>query len=156
MFKSSAPAAVPVPEPVVSPVELIPISVLALDLSEAPAGWLVELRRRGIEISVDGVGRLAVTADVARQLLEEERAAEARREAAMARNEAKAAAAYEEFRGRLWTGLSAEFMPAGVQPAQAMLQASRDAQPKRTSPLEDAFSGETMTFHAWPSEAEAS
>ncbi len=48
-------------------------------------------------------------------------------------------------------GIPADAVPVGVHPSTAMLQAAHDAQPRRQSLVEEAFSnpGET-TFHPMP------
>jgi hypothetical protein len=71
--------------------------------------------------------------------------------------EQQAIAADMERRSQLWQGLSAEFMPPDVLPAAAMLQASRDAQPKRRSMVEDLLGRhDEMVFHPIVDAAEAS
>jgi hypothetical protein len=48
----------------------------------------------------------------------------------------------------------ADHMPPGVAPAAVMLQASRDAQPKRTSVLQEALAdSETLTLYRMRSES---
>ena len=74
---------------------------------------------------------------------------------AIARNEQRAIEADRLHRSQIWQGLPADSLPVGVAPAAAMLQAARDDQPKRQSPMEEAFSGKSMTYHAWPSEDES-
>ena len=51
---------------------------------------------------------------------------------------------------QIWTGLSADAIPAGVHPATAMLEAAQQTRPKRTTPLEEALSGESMVYHTLP------
>jgi hypothetical protein len=89
-------------------------------------------------------------------LLEEAREHEARVAAAMARNEAKAVAAWDEFRGKLWRGLDATELPVGVSAGDAMAEAARESVPKRQSVIEEALTGTGVTYHQWPDEAEAS
>jgi hypothetical protein len=154
VFKS-APAAVPVPQPVeAAQNELVPLSVLVLELDLQPAGgWRAYLEGRGIAVVTDGIGRLALSCDDARLLVGEQRAAEARRQEALARNEQRTIEAYERWRGQLWQELSAAALPEGVSAGDAMAQAARDGLPKRRSPLEEALSNSPeMTYHAWPSE----
>ena len=63
-----------------APAEPIPLSVLTLDLAEPPIeGWAAYLAGRGVELTLDDVGRLAVSRSDARMLLTEKREAEARR-----------------------------------------------------------------------------
>jgi hypothetical protein len=136
--------------------DLIPISVIALDLAEPPAGgWIAYLTSRGIPIVLDHIGREAIDSADARQLLDERREAEVRRREAIARNEQRAIEADRLHRSQIWQGVPADSLPVGVAPAAAMLQSAKDAQPKRESPMEEAFAGETMRYHAWPSEDES-
>jgi hypothetical protein len=145
-----------VPPVVADPPDLIPLSVLSLDLDVAPAGgWEHYLTGRGIPIVSDHIGREAIDSADARQLLDERREAEVRRREAIARNEQRAIEADRLHRSQIWQGLPADSLPVGVAPAAAMLQAARDDQPKRQSPMEEAFSGKSMTYRAWPSEDES-
>jgi hypothetical protein len=153
MFRSTATAPPAELDDVVDPASLVPLSILELDIPSPPTGWLIELDRRHIEVLDDDLGRLAITRSDARRLLWEHREAEAvRREAAERQREAierRAIEADQEFRARLWQGMPADHMPAGVAPAQVMFAADRDAQPRRVSPLQEALanSGE-LTFHS--------
>jgi hypothetical protein len=59
-----------------------------------------------------------------------------------------ATAELEELRrAQLRGGVSADMVPAGVLPATAMLQAVRDAQPRRRTPLEEALGGGGLVYH---------
>jgi hypothetical protein len=158
MFRS-APVAEPPHDEVISTVdkEPVPLSVLALDLAEPPAGgWTAYISSRGIPIVEDHIGRPAISSADAKQLLDEKHESEARRQEAIQRNEQRAIAAYEQQRASIWTGLPADSLPVGVTAGSAMAQAALDAQPKRQSPMEEALSGESMTYHAWPNEDESS
>jgi hypothetical protein len=129
------------------PADLVPLSVLALDLA-APSvgGWPAYLAGRGIAVVPDDIGRLAVSRDDARRLITERREAEARgREAA----ERQAVELDRQWRAQLWGGVPADHLPPGVAPAAAMLQAARDAQPRRTTPLQEALSNSgELTYHS--------
>ena len=46
----------------------------------------------------------------------------------------------------IWRGPAVD-LPYGVSPSSAMLQAARDAQPKRMGVLQEALAGESMTYH---------
>jgi hypothetical protein len=132
--------------------EPIPLSILELDLPAPTIGWAAGLAEKGVDIVTDDLGRLCVARADARRLFDEQREHEARVREALARNEAAAVAAYEQQRASIWAGLPADSLPVGVAPAAAMLQSAKDAEPKRQSPLEEAFSGKSMTYHAWPNE----
>jgi hypothetical protein len=149
VFKS-APA--PVAASVVEPAgDLIPVSVLALDLNLPSNGsWLDYLASKGVEVTDDDLGRPSVSRDDARRLLAEQTLAEARRREMWAQQEAAAVEADRVRRAQIWGGLHWTELPDGVHPAAAMLQSAKDAEPKRVSPLEEALSGETATFHPWP------
>lgn len=65
-------------EPVpVDPAGLVPLSVLALEVPEPRGGW----ESRGVAVTVDDIGRRAVTRAEARRLLAEHAAEEERRRA---------------------------------------------------------------------------
>jgi hypothetical protein len=137
--------------------DFVPVSLLALDLADEPpaGGWIAYLAGRGIPIVSDHIGRPSIDSADARQLLDERREAEVRRREAIARNEQRAIEAYEQQRASIWTGLPADSLPVGVSAGDAMAQAAQDAQPKRQSPMEEAFSGKSMVYHAWPNEDDA-
>jgi hypothetical protein len=66
---------------------LIPLSVLGLDLAPSTAGWAADLAARGFSVELDDVGRLAVSREVARQLMAEKRESEQKaRDAGVARD----------------------------------------------------------------------
>jgi hypothetical protein len=148
------------PAPVeVPPADLIPLSVLGLDVAEPITGWEPFLTVRNIVVVSDDVGRKAVSRDDARTLIAEHRAqceaAEARRREVAARNEERAVAADQALRAALPKGLPWWEFPDGVSPVQAWAQAEKDAQPKRTSLLEEALSNSgTLTYHPLPSTPE--
>jgi hypothetical protein len=155
MFRSTVPAAEPAYDEV-DLVSLIPISQLELDLPAPSVGWLIELDRRHVTVLTDDIGRPAIARSDARQLFDEHREAEARRREAAERREREAIEANRLWRSQVWTGLPADSLPVGVGAGAAMAQAARDDQPKRQSPMEEALSGESMTYHAWPNEDESS
>jgi hypothetical protein len=147
-----APAVLDPADPAVDP---IPLSVLALDLATPTIGWEHYCSDRNIAIVRDDLGRDCINRVDARQLFAEHAAAEERRRAVMARVEQQAIAADQARRAQIWGGLPADSLPVGVSATDAMVAAARDAQPKRQSPMEEAFSGESMTYHAWPNEDES-
>ena len=72
-----------------------------------------------------------------------------RRREAIARNEQRAIEADRLHRSQIWQGVPADSLPVGVAPAAAMLQAARDAEPRRQTPLEAALSNNSeMTYHS--------
>ncbi len=150
MFRN-LPAAVPPPVVVDPPPELIALSVLELELAAPDAGWAAHLADRGISITIDDIGRAAVTRDDARRLFTEKREAETRAREHAAAVERQAIEADRQWRAALAGGIPAYQIPDGVAPAAAMLQAAHDASPRRASLVEEAFTnpGET-TFHPMP------
>jgi hypothetical protein len=152
MFKTT-PAAEPAPI-VTPPADLVPISHLALDLPEPSVGWLIELDRRHIDVLVDDIGRKAISRSDARGLLDERREDELRRQEAAARNEARAVEQDRLRRASIWRGLPAVDLPVGVSASSAMLQAAKDSEPKRMSPLQEALSGESLTYHSYQTSPE--
>jgi hypothetical protein len=148
MFKS-LPAAVP--PVVVSSDDLIPISHLSLDLDASPAGgWDAYLDGRGIPVVFDDIGRMAVARDDARQLLTEKREREAEQARRRKLAEAQAVADDQIRRAAIWQGVPADLIPPGVSAASVMLQASKEAQPKRQSVLQHAL-GNSGNWFSIPS-----
>ena len=121
MFRT-APAAEPAHD-VKIPADLIPISHLELDLPAPVEGWAVFLAGRGVEVTLDDIGRMSVSRGDARQLLTERRQAEVRRREKAAELERQAVEHDRQRRAQLWGGIPAYAIPPGVAPAAAMLQA---------------------------------
>jgi hypothetical protein len=59
-------------------------------------------------------------------------------------------------RASIWRGIAADMIPVGVSPAQAMVQAERDARPRRRSVLEDSLSNSGTVFYPIQHEADES
>ena len=117
MFKS-APAAVPATEPVEAVRdERIPLSHLGLDVPVSQEGWPVYLGRRGISFGPDAIGRDSISHGDARRLLDEYRADQLRRQAALKVQEAAAVEADQLRLAGIWKGVSADEIPVGVHPA---------------------------------------
>jgi hypothetical protein len=130
---------------------LVPLSHLELDLPAPAVGWATELAARGIEVLVDDVGRASISRVDVRQLLTEQREQRETSDRKRAEAERQAVQADQRFRATLWAGLPADHLPVDVAPAAAMFQASRDAQPKRLTPLQEALAGDSLTYHPLPS-----
>jgi hypothetical protein len=153
MFRT-APAAEPAHDMEVPP-DVIPLSHLELDLPTPVEGWTVFLATRGIEVTLDDIGRMAVARDDARLLLTEKRERQAEQARRRKLAEAQAVADDQIRRAQIWQGIPADDLPPGVAPAAVMLQASKDARPKRTSVLQEALAGsETLTYRPLPASAE--
>ena len=147
MFRNTATATEPAPVEV-EPVDLIPLSVLELDLSAPTTGWEPFLAVRGIGIVSDDVGRDAVSRDDARTLLAEKREGERRAREAAAAAERQAVEADRVRRASIWGGIPAIDLPPDVSAASAMFAADKAAQPKRVSVLQHALSNsEGLVFH---------
>jgi hypothetical protein len=155
MFKS-APAAEPAPDVEVA-ADVIPLSHLELDLPTPVEGWTVFLAARGVEVTLDDIGRMAVARVDARQLLTEQRDRDAEQVRRRKLLEAQQVADDQIRRASIWGGLSADLIPPGVTPAAAMVAADKAAQPKRQSVLQHALAntGE-MVFHPIRDEGDAS
>jgi hypothetical protein len=69
--------------------QLIPLSVLQLDLDSPTTGWPAYLAARGVSILEDDIGRSAIARADARQLFVERRESEVRRREVAARNDAE-------------------------------------------------------------------
>jgi hypothetical protein len=151
---NKATGAEPAPDVEAPSEELIPVSHLALDLREVNPGYL---NAHGIEVVDDGIGRPSIHRHDARRLLIEQRENEVRMAEHRAAAEKAAVEADQQRRAQLWGGIPSDYLPPGVAPAAVMLQAVRDTQPKRMSPLQEALAGESLTFHSFaptPEEAE--
>jgi hypothetical protein len=130
------------------PPDLIPLSVLELDLLPPATGWSAYLAGRGIAVEVDDIGRLAVGRAVARELLQEQ--AEQRAVADRKRVEAEQRAIEQDRqrRAQLPAGIPADRVADGLTPAMAMMAADLDAaRPRRVTPLQEALSQGTLTYH---------
>jgi hypothetical protein len=152
MFKAAAAA---VEAPVVFRDESpVPLSHLQLDLGEPAEGWRPFLADRHIEVVVDDLGRLSVARDDVRRLFDEHHDNEERKAQRRKLAEAQAVADDQIRRAQIWGGAPAV---EGVSAAALMLQADKDAQPKRRSVLQEALAGsETLTYHPLPKSDEAS
>jgi hypothetical protein len=127
----------------------IPLSHLGLDLPVPTIGWLTYLGNIGVEVLSDDVGRPAISRTDARRLIAEHHDNEVRKAEKRAAAEKRAIEDDQRFRAQFWSGVPADRLPPDVHPAAVMLQASREAQPKRMSPLQEALSGESLTFHSF-------
>jgi hypothetical protein len=135
---------------------LIPLSILELDLAEAPrSGWAAYLAGQGISIEFDDVGRRAISRGDAKKLLDQQRQAEIRRQDQLARLEQQAVEADELRRAQIWKGVPADSLPVGVSASDAIVAAAKDAQPKRVTPFQEALAGESLTYHTWGNENES-
>jgi hypothetical protein len=130
--------------------ELVVLSHLQLDLPAPADGWTVFLAGRGIEVLTDDIGRLSVSRSDAKRLFDERRELEARRAEFIARADAAAIEFDRARRRELFSGIPADRIPVGARPAEAMLAAARDAQPRRQSVLQHALSNEdALEFHPY-------
>jgi hypothetical protein len=153
MFRAAPADIVSIPD---APVELIPLSILRLDLDPGEP-WHVFLGARGIRFVPDGIGRDSITAGDAQRLLAERREHELRRQRHLAVIEADAIEADRRFRASLPRGLPESAFAGDATYGELVAAAELAGVPKRTSPLEEALSNSgELTYHAWPNEAEAS
>jgi hypothetical protein len=153
MFHSTVTAPAP-PADTVEPADPIPLSHLALDIDGPTVGWTAYLTGRGIEVLTDDIGRPAIARADARQLLDEQRENEARRQEVVRRQEQQFIEADQRRRSQLWGGLHWTEIPPGVSAAEMWAQAEKDARPRRRSVLEDALSNSGTTLHSLPGQDE--
>ena len=149
MFRSPV-ADPPADHVVVDPPELIPLSVLALDLL-APADWSAFLADRGIEIVLDDIGRAAISRSDARRLFDEQRENEARKAEMRAAAEKRAVEADQRFRASLGVGVPASAFAGFETYGQAVASHELDRQQyrPRASVAEDLLSNDgSITFHS--------
>jgi hypothetical protein len=118
---------------------LIPLSQLELDLPAPMGDWEAELRRRGVPVAEDDIGRKAISRRAAGQLIAEARESAARARELAARNDQM----LELQRQTILTGIPAALLGYSEDPARELtlngMQADRDSQPRRRSPVEDAL-----------------
>jgi hypothetical protein len=125
-----------------------------VDEPNVVGGWTAYLTGRGIPIVLDHVGRSAISSADAKQLLDERREAEARRLEVLQRQEQQAIEQDRARRAHIWTGIPAIDLPYAVSASSAMLAAAHDARPKRTTVLEEALAGESLTYHGYQTSPE--
>ena len=134
----------------VAPEELVPLSVLELDLPTPGEGWAAYFADRGISITIDDIGRASVARSDARQLLTEKRKAEARGREKAAELERQAIEADQLRRAQLGVGVPASALN-GMSYAEAVQSMELDSVPyrRRTSVVEDLLSNDrsSLTFH---------
>ena len=95
MFRTAAPAAEPAPVVMDSPPsDLIPLSVIKLDLPEPGEGWGAFLAARDVDVKTDDIGRPSVTRATARMLIAEHASNEAKK--ALLRQDAERRAVEED------------------------------------------------------------
>jgi hypothetical protein len=146
------PAPVVPSEQLVPPVELVPLSVLALDLPAPGDGWSAFLAGRGIEVVTDDIGRASISRGDAKMLFDEQRELAQRRAEALRRADAAAEEFDRQRRAQLFAGIDASLVPAGMSAASAMLLAGHDDRPRRRSPVAEALDGQGMTYHSYESD----
>ena len=134
--------------------ELIPLSILELDLPAPGNGWAAGLAEHGIAIVLDDLGRASIPRAAARELFEARRAAEAKAREIAEATERQVVEADRQFRAGLPRGAAWWEIPDGVHPATAMLQQAKDAEPRRTPSQVEWLFGEadTMVYHEFPAE----
>jgi hypothetical protein len=138
--------------------DLIPLSVLELDLPTPVIGWSAYLSGRGVAVELDDIGRLSVSRDTARELLTEQqqqREASARK---MAEAERRAIEQDERRRASLPRGIPAGQVRVGLTAAEAMVATDPDLarRPRRRSVLEEQLAGGGLVFHPLGPDDEAS
>jgi hypothetical protein len=150
MFRSPVAADPPTPVDVEPPAELVPLSHLQLDLPAPGEGWPVHLAHRGVEITLDDLGRASIARADARRLFSERREAEARSRERAADLERQMVERDRQFRASLGRGIPADAIPHGMTYAEAVVSAELDSQVYRpkASVIADALDNGGMTFHS--------
>jgi len=120
--------------------QLVPVSVLALDMP-ARAGGSLDLS--DVAVTVDDLGRPAVSRADARLLLAEYRAVVAREAERLRRHreeaERLAVERDEQFRAQLHPGLPASMFAEGENPIAVQIAAEKAADPRRRSMQEELW-----------------
>jgi hypothetical protein len=162
MFNKTAAPVIELPAPQVTPTEdLIPVSVIALELpAPTVGGWDAFLSNRGVEVLTDDIGRLAVSRSDARLLIAEQVEAETRRREAMQRQERKFIEADRLRLARLGRGMPASMIPDGMSAADAMMideYASRPPSVREQLWGQELGGSQTsMVYQSFPSEQDES
>jgi hypothetical protein len=102
------------------------------------------------EVVFDDLGRRWVTRGTARRLFVERAELEARQREAQERQDA--AFVEKAATNPVWTGIPASLVPDGVLPVSAILQAAKDAGPRRRSVLEHALADRDGAIEFFPIE----
>jgi hypothetical protein len=144
------------PHDVAVPPDLIPLSILTLDLNPSPLAWDAYLAGRNIPIVLDHIGRSAISSADARQLLDERREDELRQARIRQAAEQRAVEQDQQWRAQLPAGIAWHQIPPGATAADVWAQRERDSRPKRRTPLEDALAGDGMTYRPLQPEADQS
>jgi hypothetical protein len=98
------------------------------------------------EVIIDDIGRRCVARSTARRLFTERADAEQRQRETRERHDAEMSELAAK--NRPWGGIPDGLIPDGVSPAAAMLQAAKDAEPRRRSVLEEALDNDgSLTYH---------
>src|SRR5688572_21210362 len=87
------------------PADLIPISVVQLDLEPPAEGWPAYLAARNIEITLDDIGMMSIARADARKLFTEHRENQVRAREVAARQEQQMIEADQQWRAQLPSGL---------------------------------------------------
>lgn len=119
--------------------QVVPLSVLNLDLPAPAGGWAVELGRRGVVIIEDDLGRAAVPRSVARSLLAERREQEATAARAREELERRVVAADEARRAAMPKGIPVSAVPTGMSAAELMMLSDPFPAERRESVLEHSL-----------------
>jgi hypothetical protein len=134
-----------------APADLIPLSVLQLDLDPGEP-WAAFLGRRGIRFVSDHIGRDAISAGDAQRLIAERREHELRKLAVLKAADAEAVEADRKFRASLPKGVPWYALPDGVSFVEAAAAAEAAEHPRRTPTRGEWLFGETdtMVYHELP------
>jgi hypothetical protein len=120
--------------------ELVPLSVLALDLPVPVNGWAASLHRQGFSLLEDDLGRPSVPRAVARSLFAQHREQQEAAARHRAEIERRVIEADRRFRASLPGGVAQDQVPVGVSPGLAMMLADPERQgSKRESMVEHAL-----------------
>jgi hypothetical protein len=134
------------------PEDLIPLSVISLDLDAPPGGWTDYLSARNVAVELDDIGRLAITRVDARKLLDERREAEARAAELRAKQEARLIEPDQRSRAQLPKG-TPWYKAVGLSAVEAMMQAEHANRPRSVHQqlLDDALAGggSTMVYQSF-------
>ena len=130
--------------PMNEPAPLLPVSELALELP-APSveGWPSYLAGRGIEITLDDIGRESITRAAARELIIEHSENEAQeRERLQQHREAVERQAIErdqQWRAEMPRGIPVGTFPDGVDPIIGQIEAEKASDPRRRQMEEELW-----------------
>ena len=136
-------------------IDPVPLVILELSLGGVPdGGWSDYLGRRGMPMIPDSLGRDSVSHSHARQILDEARETELRRQKVAAVVQEQVDEQHRAEAAKVWKGISALDVPVGMTLGEMFFATEHGSRPRRKNPVEAALDGDGAVYY--PIEREAS